>query len=193
MQGHYAPLKYLLAQTVMPGLMRDQLALQNASKVERGVRLQTALKANKVDIRHLLALPATDAAHPYKTEYPWEKLAIRADPRDMTFYGKWYHAKIFSVYEWLQYHRWGMYHDDLITAKGWWNRAARTRAPRTQVLHMDRRVYRGRSIRDKYLYDRKENWVAPVDNTGFFAAYCTMVSDEWEEKWGFFAGQSVEY
>ena len=56
-----------------------------------------------------------------------------------------------------------------------------------------RRVFRMRDLREKFLYDKKENWVNPCDNTGYFAGYCTMVADEWEEKWGFFAGSEAEF
>uniref|UniRef100_A0A7S1M5R3 Uncharacterized protein n=1 Tax=Neobodo designis TaxID=312471 RepID=A0A7S1M5R3_NEODS len=193
MQGQHATVRILAGALIAPAYARNTMAIENASKVERGVRLQTALKANKVDLRHLLALPATDPAHPYKTEYPWEKLMIRADPRQMTMYGKWYYNRVFALYEIIQQHRQGVYYDDMINLKGWWSRAARTRCPKPQVVHMDRRVLRYRDLKEKWLYDKKENWVSPVDNTGFYAPYCTMVADEWEEKWGFFAGNGVEY
>jgi ubiquinol-cytochrome c reductase subunit 7 len=191
--GAYAGARYFFFQLAHPAGLREELSLNNASKVERGVRLQTALKANKVDIRTLLALPVTDSAHPYKAEYPWEKVAARMSGKHETAYGRWYRGKILAFYEALQHHRWGLFTDDVINARGWWNRAARTRMPQQLVIHMDRRVYRGRSFKDKYLYDKKENWTKPSDNTPFFSPYITMIVDEWEEKWGFFAGQDVEY
>ena len=193
MNGSHAGARYFVAQVFAPNLIRDELALQNTQKVERGVRLQTALKANKVDLRSLLALPVTDPAHPYRSEFPWEKAVARMDSRAGSMYSKWYKTKTMASYEAGMYHKFGVYVDDRINARGWWNRAARTRAPQVLVNHMDRRIVRGRHLKDKYLYARKEEWVSPVDNTAFFSPYCTMVADEWEEKWGFFAGQEVEY
>jgi ubiquinol-cytochrome c reductase subunit 7 len=191
--GAYAGFRYFFFQFVNPNGMRDQLALLNANKVERGVRLQTALRANKVDLRTLLALPVTDSAHPYKSEFPWEKVVARVDHRNVSLYGRWYRAKILATYEALQFHKWGCYVDDVVNMRGWWNRAARTRMPQHIMIHQDRRVVRARSLKDKYLYDKKENWVKPSDNTPFFGPYITMVADEWEEKWGFFAGHDTEY
>jgi len=186
--------RYFLAHFFYPTMYREYLSLQQARKVERHLRLQGALKANKVDIRTLLALPVTDHAHPYKMEFPWERLyATGADPRGLTGYGKWYKTKTEACYDAFQYHKWGVYVDDNVGARGWWNRAARTRAPREQVIHADRRILRMRWAKDRYIYDEKNKWVHPVDNTPFFGPYLLMVADEWEEKWGFFAGGEVEY
>lgn len=191
--GHFSGLRYWFAHFFYPNMYRDFLAVQNAHKVERGVRLQTALKANKVDIRALLAMPVTDSAHPYKMEFPWEKVYRSMDSGSSSLYGKWYKAKILSFYEGLQLHRYGIHQDDMVNLKGWWNRAARTRAPQEKIVHSDRRSMRARMLRDKYLYDKKERWVHPVDNTPWFGPYVIMVCDEWEEKWGFFAGQEADY
>merc|ERR1711991_638953 len=154
--GQYGGIRTFLVSVVFPSYARDELAQRNAQKVERGVHLQTALKANKVDLRSLLALPVTDPAHPYKQEYAWEKVCARMDSRVETMYGRWFRSKTLAFYESTEGHKFGMYKDDVINARGWWNRAARTR---------------------------------PTDNTPFFGPYCVMVVDEWEEKWGFFAGQ----
>lgn len=185
--------RFWLAHLFWPNMFREYLAVQNAHKIERGIRLQTALKANKVDIRHLLALPVTDHAHPYKSEFPWEKIYAAMDPKALTLYGKWYRSKVLAFYEINQLHKWGMLCEDIINAKGWWARAARTRTPKKQLVHCDRRVTRGRILRDKYIYEPKKNWVHPVDNVSWMGPYVIMISDEWEEKWGFFSGQEVEY
>ena len=158
------------------------------------MRIQSALKANKVDIRNLLALPVTDNAHPYKMEYPWERLTtVLADPRELNTYTKWYRKKTHAIYDTFQWHKWGVFADDMVNMKGWWSRAARTRAPQEQIVHGDRRVTRMRWARDRYIYDDQKKWVHPVDNVPFFGPYILMVADEWEEKWGFFAGSDVEY
>lgn len=192
-QGHWSGFRYYLCHFLYPNIYREYLAVQNAHKVERGLRLQTALKANKVDLRALLALPVTDGAHPYKLEYPWEKACGATDPKSLTLYGRWYRSKVLAFYEGLQIHKWGMTQDDLIQCRGWWSRASRTRTPKTQLIHCDRRVMRGRVLKDKYIYLDKKHWVNPVDNVAWMGPYVIMVADEWEEKWGFFAGQEVEY
>eukprot|EP00658_Telonema_sp_P-2_P044607 TRINITY_DN324_c0_g1_i3.p2 TRINITY_DN324_c0_g1~~TRINITY_DN324_c0_g1_i3.p2 ORF type:complete len:202 (+),score=68.23 TRINITY_DN324_c0_g1_i3:41-646(+) len=191
-QGIWAGMRYYMGHFFYPNMYREFLSIQNAHKVERGVRLQTAIKANKVDFRALLALPVTDHAHPYKMEYPWEKV-ISADSRDLSMYGKWYSSKILSFYESNQHHKFGVMMDDMVNARGWWNRAARTRCPIDKVVHADRRVMRYRILKDKYIYEDKSNWVHPIDNVAWFGPYIMMVADEWEEKWGFFAGQEIEY
>ncbi|RNF01459.1 ubiquinol-cytochrome c reductase subunit 7 [Trypanosoma rangeli] len=191
-QGIWAGFRYYFGHFFYPNMYREFLSVQNAHKVERALRIQSAIKANKVDYRALLALPVTDHAHPYKMEYPWEKV-IHTDYRDLSMYGKWYASKIMCFYEGLQYHKYGCLQDDLINAHGWWNRAARTRAPQDKVIHGDRRVMRARVLRDKYIYEPKSRWVHPIDNVAYFGPYVMMVCDEWEEKWGFFAGQEVEY
>jgi ubiquinol-cytochrome c reductase subunit 7 len=192
--GHYSGMRYQIAHWFFPQMYREYLSVQNAHKVERGVRLQTALKANKVDVRNLLALPVTDTAHPYKMEYPWEKCyAIGGAKNQMTPYGRWYHTKILCFYEGLQLHKFGIGQDDMVQLKGWWNRAARTRAPIEKICHSDRRSMRARMMKDKYIYDKKSRWMHPVDNVAWFGPYVVMVADEWEEKWGFFAGQETEY
>ena len=192
-QGHWSGFRFWLAHFFYPNMYREYLSVQNAHKVERGIRLNAALKANKVDIRTLLALPVTDSAHPYRMEYPWEKVVATMDPKSLTLYGKWYRAKIMAFYENLQTHKYGLMQDDLIQVKGWWARASRTRTPQATLIDGDRRVMRGRVLKDKYLYDKKEKWVQPVDNVAWMGPYVMMVADEWEEKWGFFAGQEVEY
>ena len=194
--GHTAPFRFVIGWTIYPEMFRHFLSIQNAHKVERGARLQTALKANKVDIRALLALPVTDHAHPYKTEKPWEKVYARMDPGGLSWYGKWYRAKILNFYEGMQYHRWGMMADDAIGARGWWSRSSRTRTPKVQLIHGDRRVVRARMLKTLYYaYLPKDKWMHPVDNIAWYSPYIMMVSDEWEEKWGFFsnAGINVEY
>lgn len=191
-QGIWAGMRYYIGHFVYPNMYREFLSVQNAHKVERAVRIQTAIKANKIDFRSLLALPVTDHAHPYKMEYPWEKV-IQSDTRDLSGYGKWYANKIMCFYEGLQFHKYGCLQDDLVNARGWWNRAARTRAPQDKIVHGDRRVMRARVLKDKYIYEDKARWVHPIDNVAYFGPYIIMVADEWEEKWGFFAGQEVEY
>lgn len=192
--GASAGARFLVCWTIWPDAFRHHLAITNAHKVERGVRLQTALKANKVDIRSLLALPVTDHAHPYKREQTWEKVTARADPGSLTPYGKWYRAKVLNFYEGMQYHKWGMYADDAVGARGWWSRASRTRAPKAQLIGGDRRVIRARMLKTQwYAYLPKHQWVAPIDNVAWYSPYVTMVLDEWEEKWGFFGGQETEY
>lgn len=96
-------------------------------------------------------------------------------------------------YEGQQLHKYGVMWDDMVNARGWWNRAARTRCPNDKVVHGDRRVMRCRVLKDKYIYEQKDRWVHPIDNVCWFGPYIMMVADEWEEKWGFFAGQEVEY
>ena len=191
--GHWSGFRYWVAHFCYPQMYREYLSVQNAHKVERGVRLQTALKANKVDIRALLALPVTDTAHPYKMEYPWEKVYATMDQKSSTPYGRWYRQKVLCFYEGLQLHKFGLCQDDMVNLRGWWNRAARTRAPIEKICHSDRRSMRARMMKDKYIYDAKSRWVHPVDNTPWCGPYIMMVADEWEEKWGFFAGQEVEY
>ena len=192
--GAYAGARYWIAHFFYPNLYREYLSIQQARKVERHLRLQGALKANKLDIRNLLVLPVTDHAHPYKMEFPWERLYQEgSDPRGMTTYGKWYRTKIDCVYDAWQWHKFGVYVDDMVNARGWWNRAARTRCPREHTIHADRRVLRMRWAKDRYIFDPKPKWVHPADNTPFFGPYILMVADEWEEKWGFFAGAEVEY
>ena len=192
MQGMFPGLRMVLGVFVAPNVNREFLSLNNAHKVERHVRIQNAIKANKIDFRALLALPVTDYAHPYKLEYPWERV-VQCDARALSGYGKWYVRKLQVFYETLQYHKWGCTQDDLIPLRSWWVRAARTRSPQVQIVHMDRRVNRARAMKDKYLYEPKARWVHPIDNTAFFLPYCIMCADEWEEKWGFFAGQETEY
>jgi ubiquinol-cytochrome c reductase subunit 7 len=192
MQGIWSGFRQVLAVYIAPGMNREYMSLNMAKKIERHVRIQNAIKANKIDFRALLALPVSDYAHPYKQEYPWERV-IQSDIRTLSGYGKWYATKMMVFYETLQFHKWGCTQDDLIPLRSWWVRAARTRSPQLQIVHMDRRVNRARMMKDKYLYEPKSRWVHPIDNTAFFSPYCLMVADEWEEKWGFFAGQEVEY
>jgi ubiquinol-cytochrome c reductase subunit 7 len=192
-QQHFAGMRYTIAHFFYPNMYREFLSVQNAHKVERGARLTTALKANKVDIRSLLALPVVDSAHPYRMEYPWEKVVAVMDPKALTFYGSWYRAKTLAFYENLMLHKFGLMSDDMIQVRGWWARAARTRMPQRTLIDADRRVMRGRVLKDKYLFDKKTKWVQPVDNVPYMGPYVMMVADEWEEKWGFFAGQEVEY
>mgnify|MGYP001598133938 CR=1 FL=1 len=192
-QGLSAGFRYWIAHFVYPNMYREYLSVQNAHKVERGVRIQTALKANKIDIRSLLALPVTDSAHPYRQEFPWEKVYSSMDPKTLTAYGKWYRLKVLALYECTLFHKFGIMQEDMIQLRGWWNRAARTRAPQEKLIHCDRRVMRGRVMKDKYIFEPKERWIHPVDNVSWMGPYCIMVADEWEEKWGFFAGQEVEY
>lgn len=191
-QGAHAGARYYLGHFFYPNMFRELLSVQNARKVERGLRLQNAIKANKVDFRALLALPVTDHAHPYKMEYPWEKV-IKNDTRSMSLYGKWYASKVMCFYDACEVHKWGITMDDMAQVRGWFNRAARSRCPGDKVVHADRRVLRGRVLRDKYIYDPKAKWVHPVDNVAWFGPYMMMVADEWEEKWGFFAAQEIEY
>ena len=190
--GTHAGARYMFGQFFYPNMFREYLSVQNAHKVERGLRLQTAIKANKIDFRALLALPVTDHAHPYKMEFPWEKTA-RQDTRALSGYGKYYANKVACFYDAIELHKFGICQDDMTSARGWWNRAARTRCPTDKIVHGDRRVVRGRILRDKYIFDPKSKWVQPSDNTCWLGPYILMISDEWEEKWGFFAGQEVEY
>mmetsp|Transcript_1962 Transcript_1962/g.3031 ORF Transcript_1962/g.3031 Transcript_1962/m.3031 type:complete len:206 (-) Transcript_1962:53-670(-) len=184
----------LFAHFFKPNFYRHHLALNKTRQIERSMRLQSALKANKVDIRKLLALPVTDSAHPYYTEHAWERVFTRqSDPRGLTRYGRWYCDKIETMYDLNENHKFGNYHDDFVKARGWFNRAARTRAPKEQVLHMDRRILRYRWAKDRYIYDTEDKWIHPTENVPFFSPYTTMVADEWEEKWGFFAGAEIEY
>ncbi len=192
-QGVWSGFAMPIAQFLAPGLIRDALAVQNTYKVERGIRLQTIVKANKVDLRALLALPVTDPAHPYKAEYPWEKVASHMDHRNSTLYGKIYRAKVLAAYESCYYHRFGAYMDDMLDRAGWHGRAAMMRCPAKIIVHGHRRVQRANSLNKKFLFLPKVNWVKPTDNTKFFNPYMTMILDEWEEKWGFFAGQEVEF
>ena len=104
--GHLATVRFIVGWLVWPDMFRHYLAIQNAHKVERGARLQQALKANKVDIRTMLALPVTDHAHPYKQEKPWQKVYAKADPGALSLYGKWYRAKTLTYYECQQFHKW---------------------------------------------------------------------------------------
>ena len=181
-----------LGHMMYPQMYKDQLALNQTHKVERALRLRTALKANKVDLRSLLALPVQDHAHPYKQEYPWEKCVLQ-DDRTLSSYGKFYKLKTMALYEVILFHKFGVMVDDMASTRGWFARAARTRAPKVQIIHGDRRVMRGRVMKDKYVYEPKKKWVQPVDNTAYITPYLAMCADEWEEKWGFFAGQTVEY
>ncbi|KNH03625.1 GTP-binding protein HflX [Perkinsela sp. CCAP 1560/4] len=193
-QNPYAGFRFLWAHFFAPNYFRHHLALGQTRKIERHLRLQSALKANKVDIRKLLALPVCDSAHPYHMEYPWERMYTgHSDPRGLTRYGQWYRAKIDAVYDMMQNHKFGAYLEDFVNARGWWNRAARTRAPKDQVIHMDRRILRFRWAKDRYIYDHPDKWVHPKENVPFFTPYVVMVADEWEEKWGFFAGAETEY
>ena len=191
--GVFQGFNYFTTMYLTPFVFREQMATNNAHKVERGLRLQTAIKANKVDIRALLALPVTDPAHPYKAEHFWEKCATHVDSRSATLFGKYYKAKVLAQYEQCQMHKFGMYWDDVQHREGWFHRAARTRAPQLLVVHSDRRAFRGRNWGFKYLYMPKDQWVRPSENTPFLKPYTTMVLDEWEEKWGFFAGQDTEF
>ena len=184
----------VVGQFFAPYLFREYMAVEQTRKIERHLRLQSALKANKIDIRKLLALPVCDNAHPYHQEYPWERTYLdQSDPRELTRFGRCHRDKMNSLYDLTQSFKFGTYMDDFIKARGWWNRAARTRAPKDQVVHMDRRILRYRWAKDRYIYDSEDKWVHPKDNVPFFAPYVTMVADEWEEKWGFFAGAEVEY
>jgi ubiquinol-cytochrome c reductase subunit 7 len=193
-QGFYAPVRFMLGWYVWPDTFRHFLAVQNAHKVERGARLQQALKANKVDIRTMLALPVTDHAHPYKHERPWQKVYGQSDPGNLSLYGKWYRSKVLTFYECQQYHKWGMMMDDSIPARGWWARAARTRVNKVQLIHCDRRVVKARMMRTcYYAYLPKDKWMHPMDNISWYTPYVMMVIDEWEEKWGFFANSMTEY
>jgi len=194
LHGHTSTARFLVGWTVWPELFRHFLSIQNAHKVERGIRVQTALKANKVDIRHLLALPVTDHAHPYKVERVWEKCYHKMDPGSLTWYGKWYRAKVLCMYEAQRYHRWGMYTEDAIGARGWFSRASRTRTPKAQLIHGDRRVVRARMLRTCWYTNLpRDKWTHPVDNVAWYSPYIMMVLDEWEEKWGFFGGTEVEF
>jgi ubiquinol-cytochrome c reductase subunit 7 len=183
---------------VCPSYFKDRKAVINTHKVERGLRIRTALKANKIDIRNLLALPVTDHAHPYKNEFNWERFYRGGDMQmtalnNMSAYGRWFRKKWMVLYELCLYHRFGAMMEDIISARGWYHRAARTRLPGVEVVHMDRRVTRYRWMRDRFIYDKKQHWVHPADNIMFFSPYIFMIVDEWEEKWGYFAGQEIEY
>jgi ubiquinol-cytochrome c reductase subunit 7 len=194
-QGAWAGKKYWLMHMFAPNVYRDYLAVQNAHKIERGLRLQQSLKANKVDIRSLLALPVTDHAHPYVNEYPWEKVYSmhQGDYKKLSLYGKFYRLKIINTYEVHHVHKFGCLSEDFVCARGWWARAARTRMPKAQCCHMDRRIVRYRALYNRFIYDPKQKWVHPVDDVSYYGPYIFMVSDEWEEKWGFFAKQDIEY
>ena len=193
LQGHFSGVRFTLMQMFTPGMFKDYLAINNAHKVERGLRVQTGIKANKIDIRTLLALPVTDSAHPYCMEYPWEKLVWARGQSAATMYQKWYVNKIMMLYAICLQHKLGCLEDDYINLRGWFNRAARTRSPQQLIIHADRRVNRSRVMRFQWNFLPKDKWVRPCDNVSWYRPYIIMVVDEWEEKWGFFAGQTVEY
>jgi len=182
-----------LTLALAPNMYRDQQAVNLTHKIERHMRLQTALKANKVDIRDLLALPVTDTAHPYKLEYPWEKLYSYNPSGATAFWGKWYATKIKSFHEWNVWHYWGVGVDDMLCHKVWWGRATRTRAPQDKIVHSDRRVVKAKANKFHFQQEPKHRWCHPVDNVAWLVPYSFMVVDEWEEKWGFFAGAETEY
>jgi ubiquinol-cytochrome c reductase subunit 7 len=193
--GAINPLRSHYYLVLAPGYYKDYQAINTSHKVERHLRLQNALKANKVDIRNLLALPVTDNAHPYRIEYAWEKI-YKASPNKngMTSYAKFYQAKVRSLHELFYWNRWGIGTDDLIgPGKAWWGRAARTRAPIEKCVHSDRKMLRAKAHRFHYYYEPKHRWMHPVDNVAWYTPYLFMVIDEWEEKWGFFSGMETEY
>ena len=190
----HAGFRLYLTNWFFPNALRSQQCTNMAHRVERGLRLQAALKANKVDIRALLALPVTDSAHPYKSEFPWEKLLQVHNPKGGTSaYGRYYYRKVINFYEWGYWHRYGAGCDDLVCLKAWWGRAARTRAPQDKLIHSDRKVLRVKAFKMHYNNEKKSNWMHPVDNVQWFSPYIVMVADEWEEKWGFFAGTETEF
>ena len=192
-QGSHVGIRQILSTFFAPQTFKDTLAISNASKIERGVRIQTGIKANKIDIRTLLALPVTDSAHPYVMEYPWEKLAWARGSNAASTYQKWYIAKTMAIYSTLFRHKIGCNEDDYISLRGWFMRAARTRAPPLLIVHSDRRVNRARVMRFQWNFLPRDKWVRPSDNVAWFRPYIIMVLDEWEEKWGFFGGADVEY
>ena len=65
-QGVWVGLRCVLGYFFYPSMFREMLSVQSAHRIERALRLQKAIKANKIDYRALLSLPVTDYAHPYK-------------------------------------------------------------------------------------------------------------------------------
>ena len=167
-----------------------------AQRVEGHARNLQAVKANKVDIRQLLALPVYDPAHPYYLEKPWE-VYFKADapPEASSTKGKLHKLETMTVRENEQYDQVGMLHDDAYTEWFFAVRQGVRRLPKDQHSWRERRCFTANHVSggSGVAMIPEEYWTHPSDDVSYLAPYVKMASDEHEEKWGFMAGEDNCY
>eukprot|EP00756_Hemistasia_phaeocysticola_P027661 Hpha_TRINITY_DN16129_c0_g6::TRINITY_DN16129_c0_g6_i1::g.8352::m.8352/K00417/QCR7, UQCRB; ubiquinol-cytochrome c reductase subunit 7 len=180
----------------VPQIFRQAMPAAAAQRIERAARNLQAVKENKVDLRQLLALPVYDPAHPYYVAKPWEAyFKQEAPPEATSTVGKLRKIESLGLREMAVYDQVGLFNDDLISEWFWAARQAVKRLP------MDQRKWRQRRVSVSHLligggqvgHLPPQYWVHPADDVSFLYGYVLMASDEWEEKWGFMAGEQTSF
>jgi len=180
----------------VPQVFRQAMPAAAAQRIERAARNLQAVKENKVDLRQLLALPVYDPAHPYYVQKPWEAYFKQEQPPEASStVGKLRKLESLGLREMSLYDQVGLFNDDLISEWYWACRQAVRRLP------MDQRQWRQRRVSVSHLFIGggqaghlpQQYWLHPADDVSFLYGYVLMASDEWEEKWGFMAGEQTSF
>eukprot|EP01062_Namystynia_karyoxenos_P063634 TRINITY_DN5644_c0_g1_i1.p2 TRINITY_DN5644_c0_g1~~TRINITY_DN5644_c0_g1_i1.p2 ORF type:complete len:208 (+),score=81.78 TRINITY_DN5644_c0_g1_i1:101-724(+) len=180
----------------LPRIFRSSMPAASAQRIERMSRNLQAVKQNKVDLRQLLALPVYDPAHPYYVEKPWEVYFKQEQPPEATsFVGKLRKSESLGLRELCCVDQGGLFNDDTLSEWFFTVRQAVRRLPmdqrqwrqrRTTVFHM---IMGGGGLGHLPM----QYWVHPVDDVAYIQGYALMANDEWEEKYGFMAGEEITF
>eukprot|EP01065_Artemidia_motanka_P042029 TRINITY_DN555_c0_g1_i1.p1 TRINITY_DN555_c0_g1~~TRINITY_DN555_c0_g1_i1.p1 ORF type:complete len:227 (+),score=100.29 TRINITY_DN555_c0_g1_i1:59-682(+) len=194
--GQFGGVGNCLKHLLFPRIFSQGMPAAAAQRVERMSRNLQAVKQNKVDLRQLLALPIYDPAHPYYVEKPWEMYFKQEQPPEVSStIGKLRKAESLGLRESAQYDQVGLFNDDTTTEAHFVVRQAVRRLPKDQRQWRNRRVTVALMLHSSGGLGHLpvQYWLNPADDVSYMMGYALMASDEWEEKWGFMAGEQTAF